>query len=138
MLHITGWLVLLHTVTYSYIPYVIAIDNKDNKWCYKISYCDKTGKSDKSVNTSCSIYELSVNVLTGNIKFGKQHKILKTTSNFENNIKFEKTALNFENIMITIGNFVMPNKGLLTVIGAIFVLLSLAIDFSFGKLKTLI
>ena len=39
--------------------------------------------------------------------------------------------------MITIGNFVMPIPGLMTVIGAIFILLSLAIDFSFGKLKTL-
>ena len=40
--------------------------------------------------------------------------------------------------MITIGNFVMPFGGLRTVIGAIFILLSLAIDFSFGKSKTLI
>ena len=84
VLHITGWPVLLHTVTYSYIPYVIAIDNKDNNWWYVTSYCDKTGKSDKSVNTSSSIYELSVNVLTGNIKFWKQ------TSNLKNNIKFWK------------------------------------------------
>ena len=86
VLHITGWPVLLHTVTsVTYLTYVIAIDdNKDNNWWYVTSYCDKTGKSDKSVNTSSSIYELSVNVLTGNIKFWKQ------TSNLKNNIKFWK------------------------------------------------
>ena len=73
-------------ITYCYISYVIDIasDNKDNNWWYVTSYCDKTGKSDKSVNTSSSIYELSVNVLTGNIKFWKQ------TSNLKNNIKFWK------------------------------------------------
>ena len=32
----------------------------------------------------------------------------------------------------------MPTRGLMTVIGAIFILLSLAIDFTFGKLKRFI
>ena len=68
-------------ITYCYTSYVIDIasDNKDNNWWYVTSYCDKTGKSDKSVNTSSSIYELSANVLTGNIKFWKQHQIWKTS-----------------------------------------------------------
>ena len=64
----------------------------------------------------------------------------RKTSKLENN-KFGKQPIwkttNLENMMLRIGNFVMPTRGLKTVIGAIFILFSLAIDFSFGKLKTL-